>query len=204
MTIENLAAWQRRTGERLSIGPAELPPVAEGQILIRNEAVAINPLDYILQDMAALPWLDYPLIVGSDVAGTIVAIGKGVDRFALGDRVLGQAVGTTVNQPSQGAFQQHTIVLAQMAAPRGVNTSTSVISLRPKPVHPKRCRPMQVTSISNNCAAIPKRFARASNITVLSTSRSRNINAGRRQARSPFRCLLSRGRSPAATWSPTS
>lgn len=117
MTIENLAAWQRRTGERLSIGPAELPPVAEGQILIRNEAVAINPLDYILQDMAALPWLDYPLIVGSDVAGTIVAIGKGVDRFALGDRVLGQAVGTTVNQPSQGAFQQHTIVLAQMAAP---------------------------------------------------------------------------------------
>jgi NADPH:quinone reductase-like Zn-dependent oxidoreductase len=116
MTMDNLAAWQRQPGEPLSIGPAKLPAVAPGEILVRNEAVAINPLDYILQDMAVLPWLHYPIIAGSDVAGTVVAIGEGVDRFAVGNRVLGQAVGTTVNQPGQGAFQQHTIVLAHMAA----------------------------------------------------------------------------------------
>jgi NADPH:quinone reductase-like Zn-dependent oxidoreductase len=117
MTMNNLAAWQRQPGEPLSIGPAELPALAHGEILVRNEAVAINPLDYILQDMAVFPWLDYPIIAGSDVAGTVVAIGEGVDRFAVGDRVLGQAVGTTVNEPAQGAFQQHTVVLAHMAAP---------------------------------------------------------------------------------------
>ena len=117
MSMNNLAAWQRRPGEPLSIGPTERPAVAPGEILVRNQAVAINPLDYILQDMAALPWLDYPVIAGSDVAGTVVAVGEGVDRFAVGDRVLGQAVGTTVNQPAQGAFQQHTVVLAHMAAP---------------------------------------------------------------------------------------
>jgi NADPH:quinone reductase-like Zn-dependent oxidoreductase len=117
MTIDNLAAWQRQPGEPLSIALAELPAVAPGEILVRNEAIAINPVDYILQDMALLPWLDYPLIAGSDVAGTVVAIGEGVDRFAVGDRVLGQAVGTTVNEPAQGAFQQHTVVLAHMAAP---------------------------------------------------------------------------------------
>lgn len=117
MTIDNLAAWQRQPGEPLAIGPAELPALARGEILVRNEAVAINPLDYFLQDMALLPWLDYPIIAGSDVAGTVVAIGEGVDHFAVGDRVLGQAVGTTVNQPAQGAFQQHTVVIAHMAAP---------------------------------------------------------------------------------------
>lgn len=117
MTMDNLAAWQRRPGEPLLIGPTKLPAVGPGEILVKNEAVAINPLDYILQDMAALPWLDYPVIAGSDVAGTVVALGEGVDRFAVGDRVLGQAVGTTVNQPAQGAFQQHTVVLAHMAAP---------------------------------------------------------------------------------------
>jgi NADPH:quinone reductase-like Zn-dependent oxidoreductase len=117
MTMDNLAAWQRQPGEPLSIGPAELAVVGPGEILVRNEAVAINPLDYLLQDMAVLPWLDYPLIAGSDIAGTVVALGEGVTRFAVGDRVLGQAVGTTVNQPAQGAFQQHTAVLAHMAAP---------------------------------------------------------------------------------------
>jgi NADPH:quinone reductase-like Zn-dependent oxidoreductase len=117
MTIDNLAAWQRQPGEPLSIGPTELPAVAHGEILVRNAAVAINPLDHLIQDMAVLPWLDYPVIAGSDVAGTVVEIGRGVDRFAVGDRVLGQAVGTTVNQPAQGAFQQHTVILAHMAAP---------------------------------------------------------------------------------------
>ena len=117
MSKDNLAAWQRKPGEPLTIGPAEVPAAGRGEIVVRNEAVAINPLDWVLQDMAALPWLDYPLIAGSDVAGTVVAVGEGVQRFAVGDRVLGQAVGTTVNQPAQGAFQQHTIVLAHMAAP---------------------------------------------------------------------------------------
>lgn len=117
MTTNNLAAWQRQPGKPLSIAPAELPTLAHNAILVKNDAVAINPLDYILQDMALLPWLDYPAIIGSDVAGTIVAVGEGVHRFAVGDRVLGQAVGTTVNQPSQGAFQQHTVLLAHMAAP---------------------------------------------------------------------------------------
>jgi NADPH:quinone reductase-like Zn-dependent oxidoreductase len=129
MTMDNLAAWQRQPGEPLSIGPAELGAVGPGEILVRNEAVAINPLDYLLQDMAVLPWLEYPVIPGSDVAGTVVAIGEGVDRFAVGDRVLGQAVGTTVNQPSQGAFQQHTVVLAHMAAPipRGMATTSAAV-----------------------------------------------------------------------------
>ncbi|MGB3337862.1 MAG: zinc-binding dehydrogenase [Devosia sp.] len=34
----------------------------------------------------------------------------------MGDRVLGQAVGTTVNEKAQGAFQNYTIVLEHMAA----------------------------------------------------------------------------------------
>ncbi|MCD1634810.1 alcohol dehydrogenase catalytic domain-containing protein [Martelella mediterranea] len=114
--MDNLAAWQRQPGQPLLIEPAEVPALAPGEILVRNEAVAINQLDYLLQDAAVLPWLDYPVIAGSDVAGTVVAVGKGDQRFSVGDRVLGQAVGTIVNLPSQGAFQQHTVVLAHMRA----------------------------------------------------------------------------------------
>lgn len=116
-TMTNQAAWQRAPGQPLRIGAADLPQLAANEILIRNAAIAINPLDWILQDMAILPWLDYPAILGSDVAGEVAAVGSKVERFKVGDRVIGQAVGTTVNRPAQGAFQQHTIVLEHMAAP---------------------------------------------------------------------------------------
>lgn len=116
-TMTNQAAWQHAPGQPLRLGVADLPQPAANQILIRNAAIAINPLDWILQDIALLPWLDYPAILGSDVAGEVAAVGSAVERFKVGDRVIGQAVGTTVNQPAQGAFQQHTIVLDHMAAP---------------------------------------------------------------------------------------
>ncbi len=113
----NQAAWQPAPGQKLQLGTTGVPAPAANEILIRNAAIAINPLDWILQDMAILPWLTYPAILGSDVAGEIVAIGSGVRRFKVGDRVIGQAVGTTVNEKSQGAFQNFTIVLEHMAAP---------------------------------------------------------------------------------------
>lgn len=65
----------------------------------------------------SLPWLDFPIITGSDVAGVVAAIGPDVTRFAIGDRVLGQVVSTTVSKAAEGAFQQFTIVAEHMAAP---------------------------------------------------------------------------------------
>lgn len=112
----NQAAWQAAPEQKLQLGSTDLPLPAANEILIRNAAIAINPLDWLLQDFALLPWLSYPAILGSDVAGTIVAVGSDVERLKVGDRVLGQAVGTTVNEKAQGAFQQYTIVLEHMAA----------------------------------------------------------------------------------------
>jgi hypothetical protein len=128
-TIINQAAWQLAPEQNLQLGTTDLPTPAANEILIRNAAIAINPLDWILQDMAILPWLTYPAILGSDVAGEIVAIGSRVDRFKIGDRVIGQAVGTTVNEKSQGAFQNFTIVLEHMAAPipNGMAFSEAVV-----------------------------------------------------------------------------
>lgn len=115
--ITNQAAWQHEVGQPLQLSTAGLVKPAANEILIRNAAIGINPIDWLLQDNAMLPWLDYPTILGSDVAGEVAAVGSAVERFKVGDRVVGQAVGTTVNQATQGAFQQHTIVLEHMAAP---------------------------------------------------------------------------------------
>ncbi|UAJ10653.1 zinc-binding alcohol dehydrogenase family protein [Polymorphobacter megasporae] len=112
----NSAAWQPKVGTPLEVGPAEMPVPRENEILVRNRAIAINPVDWILQDNAIFPWLDYPAILGSDVAGEVAAIGSGVTGFKVGDRVLGQSVGATTNQPTHGAFQAFTLIMANMAA----------------------------------------------------------------------------------------
>ena len=99
----NQAAWQHAPGHPLRICVSDLPPPAADEIRIRNAAIAINPIDWILQEIALLPWLEYPAILGSDVAGEVAAVGSAVERFKVGDRVVGQAVGTTVNEPAQAS-----------------------------------------------------------------------------------------------------
>ena len=112
----NTAAWQPEPGVALEIKSAPYTSPGEHKIVVRNVAIAINPVDGIIQDNAVFDWLEYPLIPGCDVAGEVVEIGKGVSRFKIGDRVLGQATGSLRNEPAKSAFQQYTVVAAHMAA----------------------------------------------------------------------------------------
>ncbi|RAL15183.1 zinc-binding alcohol dehydrogenase family protein [Aspergillus homomorphus CBS 101889] len=86
----------------------------DNEILIRNHAVAINPVDHALQTQAWYP-LDYPTILGQDVAGEVQAVGANVTRFAPGARVLGHAVGMSTKQAQHNAFQTHTVLQTNMA-----------------------------------------------------------------------------------------
>jgi NADPH:quinone reductase-like Zn-dependent oxidoreductase len=107
-------------GGSLELGPTPFTHPRSGEIVIRNKAVAVNPVDWMTLSVAALffPWLTYPAILGSDVAGEVVAVGDAVVRFKPGDRVLGHALGTQKlrNNPAEGAFQTYSVVLERMAA----------------------------------------------------------------------------------------
>ncbi len=117
----NTAAWLGAKGARLAVGPAPYTHPHEGEIVVKNHAVAINPFDWAIQirgDIIA-PWIKYPFVLGADVAGEVVEVGTAVTRFAVGDRVLGHAVGTDKdrNSAAEGAFQEYAVVLAHLAAP---------------------------------------------------------------------------------------
>ncbi|KAJ9609807.1 hypothetical protein H2200_006135 [Cladophialophora chaetospira] len=91
-----------------------------GQITIKNHAVATNPLDFIKQTVGDLlyDWVKYPIILGSDVAGEVVEVGKGVTRFKVGDRVVGHAVGMAKkhNSPALCGFQEYVNLLTHMTS----------------------------------------------------------------------------------------
>ena len=117
----NTAAWIKAKKARLDVGPAPYTAPGDDQIVVRNYAVAINPLDWIIQvaGNVAYRWLKYPTVLGSDVAGEVVEVGQAVTRFRVGDRVLGHAVGSDKdsNNAAEGGFQLYTVVLERMAAP---------------------------------------------------------------------------------------
>lgn len=50
----------------------------ENEIVIGNGVVAINPLDWFKQDAADMmfSWIKYPFIMGSDLAGEVVEVGR--------------------------------------------------------------------------------------------------------------------------------
>ncbi len=117
----NTAAWLTATRAPLQVGPAPYTPPGEHEIVVRNHAVAINPLDWIKQVVGRpiLPWIKLPFVLGEDVAGKVVEVGSAVTRFQVGDRVLGHAVGTDKdpNTSAQGAFQLYTVLPDHMSSP---------------------------------------------------------------------------------------
>jgi len=118
---KNFAAWLPEKFERLKVGEASYPTPGAGEIVVRNRAIAINPVDWLKQhtgDMM-LAWIKYPAVLGTDVAGDVVEVGAKVTRFRPGDRLVAHALGLTKSntRPAEGAFQLYTVIQERMAAP---------------------------------------------------------------------------------------
>ncbi|MEV6412610.1 NADP-dependent oxidoreductase [Kribbella sp. NPDC051718] len=65
------------------------PVVGERDVLVQVRAAGLNLLDEKIRSGAFKSFLRYelPQVMGNDVAGTVVGIGTGVRRFAVGDQV---------------------------------------------------------------------------------------------------------------------
>jgi len=118
----NTAAWLTAAkANPLKVKTAPYTPPRENEIVIKNGAVAINPVDWLKQDMGDMmfSWIKYPFVLGSDVAGEVVEIGPAVTRFKVGDRIVGHAIGIgqKYNSSAKGAFQTYTVLFAHMASP---------------------------------------------------------------------------------------
>ncbi|KAF2001629.1 GroES-like protein [Amniculicola lignicola CBS 123094] len=108
--MSNKAAWitAARTSP-LEIKEAEMPKAGANEVVVKNHAAAINPVDWKIQDYGIF-LQKYPNILGTDVAGEVHEVGEGVMHVKKGDRVLGHAFSLITNAPRNGAFQTYTVL----------------------------------------------------------------------------------------------
>ncbi|CAF1241464.1 unnamed protein product [Adineta ricciae] len=99
------------------IKPSEL---GANQVLIENHAVSLNPVDY---KMATVNFANVklPAVTGYDVSGRVVAVGKDVQSFKVGDEVFGLLNLDSSN--GGGALQQYSVGEAEALAkkPAGIS-----------------------------------------------------------------------------------
>lgn len=74
---------------RLNIAERPEPLPAAGQVLVRVRAVSVNYRDLLMVKGLYNPNLPLPLVPFSDGTGEVVAVGLGVTRVNIGDRVAG-------------------------------------------------------------------------------------------------------------------
>ena len=118
MAPTNTAAYLTSEKSPLTISSAPYTSPSSSQLVIRTHALAINPVDWAIQSLgsALFPWLTYPKVIGSDIAGEVVEIGSATTRFKVGDRVVALAAGLTTDA-SQSAFQEYVVVAENMTSP---------------------------------------------------------------------------------------
>jgi NADPH:quinone reductase-like Zn-dependent oxidoreductase len=79
--------------EVLELAEVPVPEPGPGQVRIRVQAAAVNPVDAATRaghlTEAGLVAPNGALAIGWDVAGVIDALGRGVERYARGDAVIG-------------------------------------------------------------------------------------------------------------------
>jgi NADPH:quinone reductase-like Zn-dependent oxidoreductase len=116
--------------EHLRWTEREIPVPAAGQMLVRLHAASLNYRDLLIVEGSYNPRMPLPRILGSDGAGEVIAVGSDVDRFRVGDRVIGcfmqkwvdgpltdTAARSTLGADRDGTFAQYVLLEQAGAVP---------------------------------------------------------------------------------------
>jgi NADPH:quinone reductase-like Zn-dependent oxidoreductase len=91
MPKQLMKVWELKKFGLSSLEQTERPVPTPGphELLVRIDAVSLNYRDKLVVEGVFIPDLALPFTPASDAVGEVVAVGEGVTRFCVGDRVMG-------------------------------------------------------------------------------------------------------------------
>lgn len=114
-------------GAKIIVGERPMPNAGRGDLLVRVHAASVNPIDFKIKDgdLKVLFKFRMPLVLGSDLAGEVIAVGADVKGFAVGDAIMAR-----VTKERIGTFAEHLAIDATTAAKKPASlTFTQAASL---------------------------------------------------------------------------
>ena len=116
MTVMNAVVLEQFGGpDNFALQQIPKPVPVAGQILVRNIAAAVNPVDLGNRHDGSWAGLTLPAVLGSDFSGVVEAVGEGVSRWAVGDEVFGVA---PFRGNRGGTYAEYHVIDAALAAPK--------------------------------------------------------------------------------------
>jgi NADPH:quinone reductase len=115
-------------GKEAMVSDLPKPRPGSGQVLIKVQAAGMNPADRLIASgawKATMP-AQFPLVLGSDVAGVVDAIGPNETTFQPGDEVFGQLMGTPLG--STGTYAEYVAVAADAPLVRMPETLDPIVA----------------------------------------------------------------------------
>ncbi|EFQ35779.1 alcohol dehydrogenase GroES-like domain-containing protein [Colletotrichum graminicola] len=105
--MSHLAAVQPEPKALLEVQNVETPQLGPDELLIKNELIALVPIDAKQTKLALFP-SQYPAIPGTSYGGTVAAVGSDVTSFKVGDKVAATKTGG-VSGLKYGVFQEYVV-----------------------------------------------------------------------------------------------
>jgi NADPH:quinone reductase-like Zn-dependent oxidoreductase len=161
------------------------PALGEGEVLVRVKAAGVGPWDaWIRAGKSALPQ-PLPLTQGSDLSGSVEAIGPGVAALKPGIEIFG-----VTNRRFTGAYAQHAVASADMIAARPARlndveaASGPVVAVTAQQALFEQARLVSgqtvlVHGAGGNVGAYAVQLARRAGLRVIATVGARDIEAVR-------------------------
>lgn len=177
-----------------SVGDAPLPVPGAHDVVVRNYAAAINPVDWKVQTYGVIV-TTFPAILGEDAAGEVTAVGSAVTKFKKGDRVIAHLNGLAVADPTHCGFQLYTATTEKLVAkipdhvsfteagvlPLAISTAAAALfqqdhlALPPPQLNPKPAgKVVLVWGGSSSVGSAAIQLAKAAGFEVATTASSHN------------------------------
>jgi NADPH:quinone reductase-like Zn-dependent oxidoreductase len=168
--------------EAMSLETVARPDPGPREVLVQVHAVGIGPWDgWIRAGKSALPQ-PLPLTLGSDLSGTVVAVGPDVSGVAVGDQVFG-----VTNTQFLGAYAQYAVASAGMLAKKP--SSLSFIEAASVPVvavtawqglfdhgHLEAGQTVVIHGAAGSVGAYAVQFARRAQLRTIATAGTKDID----------------------------
>lgn len=104
----------------LQYGDIETPSINRDQLLVKVHASSVNPVDWKIRagQLQFLTGYKFPMVLGFDVSGEVVAVGESVTRFQTGDKVYAY-----LDSLPGGAYAEYAAVSERVACFKPDNMS---------------------------------------------------------------------------------